>query len=136
MASKIFKSVTSITKYMSEAEETKKNEAEMFGNETDLLEKVIDKLAALNAITMKTNPMDAETLAQLGENDRAVLQGFHADQLPTIAVVKREREDGDSEVDSDADSEGAADTLVFTLERHLEDAGIAWANLDSWDFNC
>merc|ERR1719262_1389691 len=98
-----------------EVEDKTKKEAELFGNETELLEKVIDKLAALNAITMKTSPIDAETLAQLGENDRAVLQGFHADQLPTIAAVKREREDGDSEIDSDADSEGAADTLVFTL---------------------
>jgi cAMP-specific phosphodiesterase 4 len=137
MASKIFTSVTSMTKKVENSgEESAKNKEELFGNETELLEKVIDKLAALNAITMKTSPIDAETLAQLGENDRAVLQGFHADQLPTIAAVKRDREDGDSEVDSDADSEGAADTLVFTLERHLEDAGIAWANLDSWDFNC
>merc|ERR1719401_1077872 len=87
MASKIFKSVTSISKTVGpDADEAKKKDEEIFGNETELLEKVIDKLAALNAITMKSSPVDAETLAQLGEGERAVAQGLNAEQLPTIAV--------------------------------------------------
>merc|ERR1719352_1004739 len=102
MASKIFTSVTSMTKKVENSgEESAKNKEELFGNETELLEKVIDKLAALNAITMKTSPIDAETLEQLGENERAVLQGFHADQLPTIAVKSHSHGQENGGEDSD-----------------------------------
>mmetsp|Transcript_90010 Transcript_90010/g.159368 ORF Transcript_90010/g.159368 Transcript_90010/m.159368 type:complete len:1285 (-) Transcript_90010:108-3962(-) len=144
MASKIFKSVTSMTKKVgSDTEEgiTGKRGEEIFGNETELLEKVIDKLAALNAITMKTSPIDAETLEQLGENERAVLQGFHADQLPTISVSRKSdnKEQRHSivstaSVDSAAREDNTAD-LVLTLEKHLEEAGIDWAHVDSFEFN-
>lgn len=138
MASKIFKSVTSMTKKVADDREESQHQAELFGNETELLEKVIDKLAALNAITMKQSPIDAETLEQLGENERAVLQGFHGDQTPTINPAKRESGKEDGEESGSSDEEGAADNtvnLVLTLERHLEEAGIAWQTVDSWEFN-
>lgn len=141
MASKIFKSVTSMTKKAGDdKEDTKKEGAEGFGNETELLEKVIDKLAALNAITMKSSPIDAETLEQLGENERAVLRSFHADQLPTVDTGKKrssngEGDDNSSNSSNDQDGLDNTENLVCTLERHLEQAGVAWADVDSWKFN-
>lgn len=47
-----------------------------FGNETELLEKVVQKLAVLSEITMNKSVVDAETMEGLGEGDRAVIQGF------------------------------------------------------------
>ena len=45
-----------------------------FGAETELLERVVKKMAVLTEITMKKSAVDAETMEQLGEGDRAVLQ--------------------------------------------------------------
>lgn len=147
MASKIFKSVTSMTKNVAESEGSR-GQDELFGNETELLEKVIDKLAALNAITMKTNPVDAETLWG---------QGFHGAQSapakpppsppPAARTRSKKKErlsgassaraDGESSSSSDDEGTGAAntETLVFTLERHLEEAQLDWAAVDSAEFN-
>jgi hypothetical protein len=127
MASKIFKSVTSISKKVGpEGDDSKKKEDEIFGNETELLERVIDKLAALNAITMKSSPIDAETLEQLGEKERAVA-------APTI-LVKNTATDGGGPQLEDTTGDNTAD-LVLVLEKHLDEAGIAWTCVDSWDFD-
>lgn len=132
MASKIFKSVTSMTKKVgAEDDEPSKKHDDLFGDETQLLEKVIDKLATLSAITMKTSPVDAETLEQLGENERAVLQGFQQHARPIAS--KKEKKEGDEEDASE--EEAAAGDLVASLENCLEEAGIGWATLDSWHFN-
>merc|ERR1719277_801691 len=48
----------------------------VFGNETELLEKVVQKLVVLSEITMNKNVVDAETMEGLGEGDRAVIHGF------------------------------------------------------------
>jgi len=133
MTSKIFKSVNSMAaqcKGHNEQRELDDEGENVSSNETELLQKVIEKLAALSAITMKTSPIDAETLEQLGENDRAVLQGFHADQLPTIQVRGSSNVDPHAEIDEDHAAE-----LVSTLEMHLEEAGVAWSVVESWDFD-
>jgi len=138
MASKIFKSVSSMTKVDEDREDSKNKPEELFGNETELLEKVIDKLAALNAITMKTSPIDAETLEQLGENDRAVLQGFNADLVPTIippTQKARQQSDASSGANSSDGEDSNTENLVFTLERLLDEADLSWEKVDSWEFN-
>jgi len=136
MASTIFKSVTHMAAKCSTSDEQEAGELDDettdFGNETELLEKVIDKLATLSAITMKTSPIDAETLEQLGEPDRAVLQGFSSEQLPMIQI---RRSDGSVASDPESRREDHTEELVQTLERHLEQAGLAWGLVDSWDFN-
>eukprot|EP00927_Polykrikos_kofoidii_P087099 TRINITY_DN9953_c1_g2_i1.p1 TRINITY_DN9953_c1_g2~~TRINITY_DN9953_c1_g2_i1.p1 ORF type:complete len:715 (-),score=115.04 TRINITY_DN9953_c1_g2_i1:53-1945(-) len=138
MASKIFKSVVTMAAQCSKVDEKDLVDDEdnsVGANETELLEKVIEKLAALSAITMKTSPIDAETLEQLGESDRAVLQGYHADQLPKIQLdaMADKRRSGES-LDVDI-SEDHTTELVLTLERHLEEAGVAWGFVDSWEFS-
>jgi len=140
MASRIFKSVTSMAAKCATADEQGLNAEENdtdFVNETELLEKVIDKLAALSAITMKTSPIDAETLEQMGETDRAVLQGFSPDQLPTIQHVPAIRHSSDGSASSQISDlkEDETEELVLTLEKTLEEAGLAWGLVDSWEFN-
>jgi len=138
MASKIFKSVTHMAAKCGKEGQggAGANEDNTdFVNETELLEKVIDKLAALSAITMMSSPIDAETLEQLGETDRAVLQGFSQEQLPAIQI--RETDGGGSQPLSEVgrSKSGTTEELVQALERHLEEAGLAWGLVDSWGFN-
>lgn len=138
MASKIFKSVVTMAAQCAKTGEKDLVDDEdnsMGANETELLEKVIEKLAALSAITMKTSPIDAETLEQLGESDRAVLQGFHADQLPMIKISGRSTGKSPEDVLDAEMTEDHTAELVLTLERHLEEAGVAWGSVDSWEFN-
>jgi len=45
-------------------------------NETELLERVVGKLALLSQIAMAKHGVDADEMATLGEGDRAVLRGF------------------------------------------------------------
>ena len=52
-------------------------------NETELLERVIDKLAALTQIMMKSSPVDAETLEQLGGADTTTQVQMAPDRPPT-----------------------------------------------------
>lgn len=141
MASKIFKSVTHMAATCSRSDEEDSDEVGEedadFENETELLEKVIDKLATLSAITMKTHSIDAETFNALGETDRAVLQGFSPEQLPTIHIRKSlgsncSETSGQLSISKRADH---TEELVQTLERNLEQAGLAWAVVDSFEFN-
>jgi len=138
MASTIFKSVANMhTRLKQEVgDETEKRMSHQegvvgisnaFGNETHLLEKVVEKMAALSEITVKKSQIDAEALEQLGENDRAVIQGFGT--APTVIQVNR--------ISSDSTSAQGGGTveLVAAIERHFEDAGISWAHVDSWDLN-
>lgn len=95
---------------------------------------VIDKLATLSAITMKTSPIDAATLEQLGESDRALLQGF-SDTIPLARVRRSTHTDSSCSSDSRKFDEFHTEELVQTLERHLQQAGLAWGVVDSWEFN-
>merc|ERR1719463_881841 len=87
MASTIFQSVTDMAVTMREEgeeehqdldddEEEQASPGNAFGNETQLLEKVVQKLAVLSEITMNKSVVDAETMEGLGEGDRAVIHGF------------------------------------------------------------
>lgn len=142
MASKIFKSVTTMAAKCA-CEDTKPDKQDgdeeddgQMGNETQLLERVIDKLATLSAITMKSSPLDAETLEQLGESDRAVLQGFSQSQLPPATPqISRKSNGSETSSNSDEAQDDHTEELVMTLERNLEEAGLAWPLVDSWDFN-
>merc|ERR1719359_1545162 len=58
-----------------------------FGNETQLLEKVVQKLAVLSEITMNKSVVDAETMEGLGEGDRAVIHGFQGSSGATEQSV-------------------------------------------------
>jgi cAMP-specific phosphodiesterase 4 len=142
-ASKIFKSVTNMAaKCVTEDQRLDGNgdendeETDLFC-ETRLLERVIDKLAALSAITMKTSPIDAETLEQLGEGDRAVLQGFSPEQMPGPIPTRsvRHRPSDVSSLSSEDDLSDHTEELVGEMEKHLEDAEISWRLLASWDFD-
>ena len=79
--------------------------------------------AALSAITMKTSPIDAETLEQLGEGDRAVLQGFSPEQMlekPQTSSARHRASDVSS-LSSSSDIGDHAEELVTEVEKHLED---------------
>merc|ERR1712232_478088 len=131
MASRIFKSVTFMAAKCATTEDEKagqdgEEQDADFVNETELLEKVIDKLAALSAITMKTSPIDAETLEQLGEGDRAVLPGFSPEQIlgPSPTRSARHRASDVSSLSSGSDLGDHTDELATEVEKHLEDADI------------
>jgi len=139
-ASKIFRSVTVMAAKCTSVEEESDDEVDEdagFGNETELLEKVIDKLATLSAITMRTHTIDVETYNALGETDRAMLQGFSPEQLPTIHIrsTAGSARSASSEQSFCSQRTDHADELVRTLETHLGQAGLAWGIVDSWNFN-
>merc|ERR1719491_2291098 len=77
VASKIFSSVSSMTKdkELEEASEEQEEGGDPMGAETKLLEKVLHKLATLSEITMKAT-MDSDQFEQMDETDRAVLQVY------------------------------------------------------------
>jgi len=132
MASKIFRSVSTMAAKCDVPSSRRVNDQEMgtqATNETELLEKVIDKLAALSAITLKASPMDAETLEQLGESDR---KSNGVDSTPTIHIqTTRESTTAASENWREQNTS----ELVSSLEMLLEEAGMTWGTFDSWDFN-
>ena len=103
---------------------------------------VIERLAALSAITMKASTIDAEMLEQMGEENRAVFQGYTV-HAPVTKMQNRRSVDSNniSLGDSAGGSEGlsppeetAAD-LTLALERHLEQGGLDWALINSWEFD-
>mmetsp|Transcript_14214 Transcript_14214/g.39141 ORF Transcript_14214/g.39141 Transcript_14214/m.39141 type:complete len:1301 (+) Transcript_14214:85-3987(+) len=98
-------------------------------NETQLLEKVIDKLAALNAITKKS-PIETDVLGQLGDAERAVLEGVTVDF--TAKRVSWEDVDHSKPDEKNRDSETE---IVIAITRLLEESGVSWGELDSWTYN-
>jgi len=137
MASTIFQSVTEMAFQMkdepfSEAYDSKnateENSASVFGNETHILERVVQKLTVLSDIMMAKSVVDAETMAGLAEGDRAVIHGFGGkggSECSTSWVNCPEDE-------SESDAEGS--TLAVQVAM-LESAGLSPGLLNSWNFN-
>lgn len=150
-ASKIFTSVASMTAKCNTDDTMSESfslDATEQANETELLERVIAKLAKLSAITMKPSPIDATTLENLNASDRAVLEGFQLDQLPLLPSRSTlfDREGRSISFAGSAGGDGGGDhgnqnspshaaELVLTLEKHLEEAGVAWSAVDSWELD-
>lgn len=113
MASTIFQSVTDMAVAVkddggsnSEVDSEDDNDQQhgggnAFGNETELLEKVVQKLAVLSEITMNKSVVDAETMEGLGEGDRAVIQGFqgttHSDAHAWMSEDESDKDEDDFE---------------------------------------
>merc|ERR1719262_2064146 len=96
-----------------------------FGTETQLLEKVVQKLAILSEITMTKSVLDAETMEQLGEGDRAVIHGFQGSGGRPIV----------GETGLDEDEQGTDENVLMAQRLALENAGLSIELLDSWDLN-
>lgn len=133
IASKIFSSVASMSGKANREDDEDEDEANEdpggggFGNETQLLEKVLKKLATLSEITANKSPLDAEAFNKLNEGDRALLQGYSGDP----AAVPPGAEGGTGNSGESADQE----RLMEDIDKALVDAGISWEDFDSWDFN-
>ncbi|CAE8621137.1 unnamed protein product [Polarella glacialis] len=145
MASTIFQSVTDMALVMKEEsmkedagwEDESDSEGEgggkAFGNETELLEKVVQKLAVLSEITMNKSVVDPETMQGLGEGDRAVINGFQggADE----ARWSRELPEMDK-MDSDGLHDAAQfETIINAQRLMVENAGLSLELIDSWNLN-
>jgi len=136
MAAKIFNSVATMAGKLNKDDEDKDafeseaREGNAFGNETQLLERVLKKLSTLSEITVKKSPIDAETLEQLGENDRAVLQGYTV-EAPCVLM----RPVGEEEVSAMGDVDDVADELIEAIEAYLGEVDLCWDQLENWDFN-
>eukprot|EP00927_Polykrikos_kofoidii_P028472 TRINITY_DN24855_c0_g2_i1.p1 TRINITY_DN24855_c0_g2~~TRINITY_DN24855_c0_g2_i1.p1 ORF type:complete len:1003 (-),score=207.04 TRINITY_DN24855_c0_g2_i1:122-2974(-) len=139
MASTIFQSVTDMAVTMRDEDdecaddEGEENEdecdhANAFGNETELLEKVVQKLAVLSEITMNKSVVDAETMEGLGEGDRAVIHGFQGCSGNESCPWGGPAEDDDN-VDANFDSMLAAQKAM------VENAGLSLELLNSWNLN-
>jgi len=139
MASTIFQSVTDMAVTMKDEDsENDENDGDdehdqssgnAFGNETELLEKVVQKLAALSEITMNKNVVDAETMEGLGEGDRAVIQGF---QCTSTTDPNPWKEDSDSEME---DSPSDYGNMLNAQKAMVENAGLSLDLLNSWNLN-
>jgi len=139
MASTIFQSVTDMAVTMREGdedendedheEEEEANTGNAFGIETELLEKVVQKLAVLSEITMNKSVVDAETMEGLGEGDRAVIHGFQGRSDAEATVWKS----GDDEKDGDED--GDYENMLSAQKAMVENAGLSLELLNSWNLN-
>jgi len=138
MAATIFQSVTDMAVTMrsdadlgneelDEEEDSKANPGSTFGNETQLLERVVQKLAVLSEITMNKSVVDAETMEGLGEGDRAVIHGFQGSSGAT-----------EHQYWSSGDDDDAAEDMESVLQAQktmVEDAGLSLELLNSWNLN-
>jgi hypothetical protein len=142
MASTIFQSVTDMAVTMREEHEGENEEADddeeqetaaatgnNFGNETQLLEKVVQKLAVLSEITMNKSVVDAETMEGLGEGDRAVIHGFQGS-----SGVQSDTPWGVS-TRSDDDDETNFESMLAAQKTMVENAGLSLELLNSWNLN-
>merc|ERR1719265_1673133 len=134
MASTIFQSVTDMAVTMKEEgeneveeeeddEEENKPQQAGFGNETQMLEKVVQKLAVLSEITMNKNVVDAETMEGLGEGDRAVIHGFQGSTGAEQTLWGEKEEDEDMEI------------ILQAQKTMVENAGLSLELLNSWNLN-
>merc|ERR1719359_1226492 len=99
-----------------------------FGNETQLLEKVVQKLAVLSEITMNKSVVDAETMEGLGEGDRAVIHGFQGSSGAT--------EQTDWSGANEAEEEDANfENMLAAQKTMVENAGLSLELLNSWNLN-
>lgn len=138
MASTIFQSVSDMTTNVDtgksgrtdeqgENDENLDQQEMMTGNETELLEKVVQKLAVLSEITMTKNVVDAETMEGLGEGDRAVIHGFQGAGQADLAAWGN----SDEEEEDDANFE----SMLQAQKTMVENAGLSLELLDSWKLN-
>lgn len=147
-ASKIFRSVNSIAATAggdgggerAAAKAGITAEDKNVGTETELLEKIIDKLAALSTITMKASPVDPATLELLGATDHAAVYqgGGNSDQLRRKSRLwspKASCSSASSEASFCSQQHDRTEELVLEMEHHLEEAGLTWPMVDCWDFD-
>mmetsp|Transcript_59040 Transcript_59040/g.104933 ORF Transcript_59040/g.104933 Transcript_59040/m.104933 type:complete len:858 (-) Transcript_59040:75-2648(-) len=138
MASTIFQSVTDMAVVMKEEAEDQDDEEEeseeegskgkAFGNETELLAKVVQKLAVISEITMHKPVVDTETLQGLGEGDRAVIHGFQG----TASAAEAELPDEDEEEEPDNER---FENMFIAQRAMVENAGLSMDLIDSWSLN-
>jgi hypothetical protein len=144
MAATIFQSVTDMTMTMHEegADESQEIDEDgeeepsagtaataAFGNETQLLEKVVQKLAVLSEITMNKSVVDEETMEGLGEGDRAVIHGFQGSIGNTEKNVWSGVNPDDDQEDADFES------MLQSQKTMVENAGLSLELLNSWNLN-
>jgi len=135
MASTIFQSVTNMAVTMQEedAEEQEENdeddiEGDAFGNETQLLEKVVQKLAVLSEITMNKSVVDAETMEGLGEDDRAVINGFQGSSDRSEQPLWKASND-------EGEEDGNFESMLSAQRTMVENTGLSMELLNSWNLN-
>jgi len=140
IASSIFSSVNSMAEEHArgskvEMSEVKQEELDdihttggnAFGGETELLEKVLNKIAILSEMAMKKSPLDADTLDQLGVDDRAVLQCYSGELLE--AKDEANMWDAASIEDEETDQR-----VLATTQRQLAAHNVSWENFEDWNF--
>jgi len=105
----------------------------VFGNETQLLEKVLKKLSALGEIIVMRTPLDDETLANMNDDDLAVLHNYalpHTNSFRPSGADAKASQRLQSQI-----TDRQADVLAGAVEKFLSEASLSWAQLNSWDFN-
>lgn len=139
MASTIFSTVKDMEQNTDQVDDDDiEDGGNVFGAETVLLEKVVKKIAVLSEITMKKTPIDAATMEQLGENDRAVLQGAVGDAAASPGGPAKEQAIGEESVDEAEDEANKQAQNADFLElsrRFLAEAGLTQDLVDSWEFS-
>jgi len=138
IASNIFSSVTSMVGKKRRKDDTKQAEGDdddsttgdAFGNETQLLHRVLHKLEVLSQINAKKSPLDAEAYEQLDERDVAVLQGFGQANIGQnhCSPTRLTRQQG---MEFGFNYEGP---LMEDIEQRLDEAGILAEDFETWEF--
>mmetsp|Transcript_113979 Transcript_113979/g.329229 ORF Transcript_113979/g.329229 Transcript_113979/m.329229 type:complete len:1223 (-) Transcript_113979:8-3676(-) len=128
VASHIFRSVKSIAGKDAPEEDIDDEEEDAtgpMGDETRLLQKLLQRIEVLSEINMKSSPVDADQFALMEESDRALLRGYGgAAVAASFDHVGNDREVADSTIDCE-----------LMAQQLLEEAGITPDAYTSWDLN-
>jgi len=124
MLSSIKKSAKAIFSTVSAIEATGDEDfGEDMDGEVALLEKVVRKIATLAEISSKKNPFDDETIT-----------GMKNEELGILALTALTTQSKPAPMDSYQDRGGPSEISV-TMKWQLEEIGLRYTELDSWDFN-
>lgn len=132
VAADIFKSATAMEKQEEgDAQDVDEDEVaqsgDAFGMETQLLNKVLKKIAILSAIQAKKSPLDVEALEKIGNNDRGFLQGFMTDAaIGVVNTVSVPVIDTADEI---------IEALEELIEFHLTEVGLSWDEFNDWELD-
>eukprot|EP00746_Dinoflagellata_sp_MGD_P036031 gnl/MRDRNA2_/MRDRNA2_18635_c0_seq1.p1 gnl/MRDRNA2_/MRDRNA2_18635_c0~~gnl/MRDRNA2_/MRDRNA2_18635_c0_seq1.p1 ORF type:complete len:694 (+),score=131.08 gnl/MRDRNA2_/MRDRNA2_18635_c0_seq1:93-2084(+) len=135
MASTMVKNVTEMAMVIADEDEgNKQNEddddedgnSSAFGAETELLNKVVQKLAVISELTMKKSNIEKEALEMMGEG---VAEGSQSNGNEVDPVAMRRSTASNAIV-------GADITMAQTRQRiEIESLGLSLDDIDSWNFN-
>eukprot|EP00930_Biecheleria_cincta_P029080 TRINITY_DN2023_c0_g1_i1.p1 TRINITY_DN2023_c0_g1~~TRINITY_DN2023_c0_g1_i1.p1 ORF type:complete len:1370 (+),score=271.57 TRINITY_DN2023_c0_g1_i1:161-4270(+) len=128
VAANIFKSMAAMKQAeqddadQDQDEDDQLDASDAFGDETQLLDKVLKKIAVLSEITVKKSPLDADTLERMGEADRSLIKRYSSMDTDGLEVSFGYEED-------------EVEELAQIAEVRLAEVGLAFSEFQRWSLD-